>query len=86
MSHLWPYPVDTAISVDSGPQEIINLTDNLPSYGTGGENVESTAVWGRIGLENGVHEVVVSLHKEFVVVDAFMYDCLHRGFRFHSID
>lgn len=84
MSPLWPYAVDSAISVDTGPQEIVDLMDHSRPVQNGGEEtVQSQVVWGRSGLTNGTHTVVVSLHSNYIVVDAFMYVCL--VFHFHSI-
>lgn len=77
MSPLWPYAVDSAISVDTGPQEIVDLMDHSRPVQNGGEEtVQSQVVWGRSGLTNGTHTVVVSLHSNYIVVDAFMYVCL----------
>lgn len=78
MSPLWPYSVDSAISLDSGPLETVNLTDSLPASDGSFENVQSNAVWGKTGLTNGPHTVVVSKSSYYVVVDAFMYVHLYQ--------
>jgi hypothetical protein len=75
MSPLWPYPVNSMLSLDGSPGECVNMQDfSQPSTGGGSETVQSAPVWGVQGLEDAEHELVVSMCPggQYVVVDAFM--------------
>jgi hypothetical protein len=74
MAPLWPYTVNTAISLDSGPSTLVNLTD--PNHTSGsGATVESQVVWGMAGLANTQHNLLmfVGPGQPYAVVDGLMY-------------
>jgi hypothetical protein len=76
MSPLWPYPVNSMVSLDGSPGECVSLQDSsTPPTDGGPETVKSAPVWGVEGLKDGEHELIVSMCPggQFVVVDAFIY-------------
>lgn len=82
MSPLWPYVVNTAVSLDSSPPILIDLIDHSkPNVGVGPETVQSKVVWGDAGLPNSQHTFVVSVGagQPYAVVDALIYTVLDPG-------
>jgi hypothetical protein len=76
MSPLWPYPVNSMLTLDGKAAECVNLQDlSRPETDGGPETVQSAPVWGIEGLEDVEHELVVSMCPggQYVVVDAFMW-------------
>jgi hypothetical protein len=62
MSPLWPYLVNTAITLDSGPPILVDLVDHSrPNTVEGPETVQSQVVWGASGLNNTQHTLVMSV-------------------------
>ncbi|TFK33252.1 hypothetical protein BDQ12DRAFT_691300 [Crucibulum laeve] len=86
LSPLWPYLVNTAVSLDNGPIALVDLVDHSrpqdPNQGP--ETVQSTAVWGASGLANTQHTLVVSVGagQPFGIVDAFMCVLLYLVIQF----
>lgn len=78
MSPLWPFSIGVVIAVDSEDSEFVDLTDYSSSVNSvdSVETIPSQPVWGKSGLTNSMHQVVVSAPQgsDFVVVDGFMYD------------
>lgn len=77
MSPLWPYLVNTAVSLDSGPPVLVDLVDHSrPDVGAaeGPETVQSTVVWSATGLTNSQHTLVMSVGagQPFAIVDGLM--------------
>lgn len=75
MSPLWPYLVNTAVSMDSAPPVLIDLVDHSkPNVGVGPETVQSQVVWGEAGLANKQHTLVISVGagQPYAIVDALM--------------
>lgn len=76
MSPLWPFPIGVVIDLDSEGGFPVDLQDSSrpPASSDNSETVRSNVVWGATGLENGTHQVTVSMGQDsqFVVVDAFM--------------
>lgn len=75
MSPLWPYLVNTAVSLDSGPILLIDLVDHSqPDKGDGSETVQSHVVWGQDGLENREHNLLISVGRgqPYAIVDALV--------------
>ncbi|KAG6814492.1 hypothetical protein H0H92_000017 [Tricholoma furcatifolium] len=82
MSPLWPYVVNTAVSVDSGPSTLIDLQDHSRSNaGQGSETVQSAVVWGSGQLNNTQHTLVISVGagQSYAVVDALVYTVVDPG-------
>jgi len=76
LSPKWPYSVNTQLSLDGGPGEVVDLVDHSsPTTGGGAETVAYSAVWGKTGLANTQHQLVASMAPggQFVVVDGFIY-------------
>lgn len=80
LSPLWPYLVNTAVSLDSGPILLIDLVDHSSSTSAvqGPETVESHVVWNATGLANGPHRLVISVGagQPFAIVDGLIYTVL----------
>jgi hypothetical protein len=75
MSPLWPYPVNSMVTLDGNRSECVNLQDlSHPAVEGGPEIVRSAPLWSATGLDDVEHELVVSMCPggQFVVVDAFM--------------
>jgi hypothetical protein len=75
MSPLWPYLVNTAISLDSAPLVLIDLVDHSrPDVGMGPETVQSQVVWGEAALGNRQHSLVISVgaNQPYAIVDTLM--------------
>ncbi|KAH9483673.1 hypothetical protein JR316_0003143 [Psilocybe cubensis] len=77
LSPLWPYTVNTAVSLDSGNATLVDLVDHSrpTSPDQGPETVQSRVVWSATGLKNGPHELTmfVGAGQPFAVVDALIY-------------
>ena len=73
---LWPYLVNTAVSLDSGPITLIDLVDrSSPNTGQGPETVQYQVVWHATGLANTQHNLLISVGagQPYAVVDGLMY-------------
>ena len=80
MSPLWPYVVNTALSIDSGAVTLVDLTDRSRPYvsvvvGNVSETVQSRVVWGSTGLANTQHTLSISIGtgQTYAIVDGLMY-------------
>lgn len=76
LSPLWPYHVTTQVQLDSQAPVLINLVDtSLPDQGGGPETVQSGVLWSATGLNNSIHQLVISIGngEPFAIVDGFMY-------------
>ena len=80
MSPLWPYVVNTALSIDSGAITLVDLTDRSSPYtsvalGNVSETVKSQVVWGTAGLANTQHTLSISIGtgQTYAIVDGLMY-------------
>ncbi|KAG5354006.1 hypothetical protein J132_00755 [Termitomyces sp. J132] len=79
MSPLWPYRVNTAVSLDSGPVILLDLVDHSrPNVGQGPETVQSQVIWGSGELSNTQHTLVISVGagQPYAIVDALVYTAL----------
>ncbi|KAF8076981.1 hypothetical protein FPV67DRAFT_1715941 [Lyophyllum atratum] len=79
MSPLWPYTVNTAVSLDSGTPILLDLVDHSrPNVGQGVETVQSNVIWGAAGLPNTQHRLVISVGagQPFAIVDTLIYTAL----------
>ncbi|KAK0493338.1 hypothetical protein EDD18DRAFT_417654 [Armillaria luteobubalina] len=75
LAPLWPYEVDTEVTLDNGPSAIIDLTDtSVTSVGHGSETVMWNVRWSRTGLSNTSHTLRMSMAPsgQYIVVDAIM--------------
>lgn len=77
LSPLWPYAVNTAVSLDSGNATLVDLVDHTrpTSPDQGPETVQSQVVWSATGLKNEPHVLTmfVGAGQPFGVVDAIVY-------------
>ncbi|GLB34397.1 hypothetical protein LshimejAT787_0112810 [Lyophyllum shimeji] len=79
MSPLWPYTVNTAVSLDGGSPILLDLVDpSRPNVGQGPETVQSQVIWGAAGLPNTQHTLIISVGagQPYAVVDALIYTVL----------
>jgi len=79
MSPKWPYPVNTELSVDGGPGQVVDLQDySRPATSGGPETVGYSVVWRMTGLANSQHQLVASMAPGglFVEADGFIYTVL----------
>lgn len=75
LAPLWPYKVDTEITLDNDPSTIVDLTDtSAKSVGNGSETVIWNVRWSRTGLSNTSHTLRMSMAPsgQYIVVDAIM--------------
>lgn len=75
LSPLWPYNVNTAISLDSSPVSLIDLVDHgKPDRNQGSESVPSGVVWSASRLSNTQHilRISVGAGQSFAIVDALV--------------
>jgi len=75
LSPLWPYRVNTAISLDSSPVSLIELVDrSQPDIGHGPETAPFRVVWSATGLANTQHTLQISVGagQPFAIVDGLM--------------
>jgi len=76
ISPLWPYLVNTAVSLDSGPITLIDLVDHSsPSTGQGFETIPYQVVWHATGLANTQHNLLISVGdgQPYAVVDGLIF-------------
>ncbi|KAG5634304.1 hypothetical protein H0H81_002475 [Sphagnurus paluster] len=79
LSPLWPYAVNTAVSLDAAPPVLVDLVDHSrPTADGGPETVQSQVRWSAAGLANTKHTLVISVgaRQSFAVVDALIYTTL----------
>lgn len=78
MPLLWPYTVNTAVSLDSATPVLLDLVDHSrPSVtvtNSSTETVQSHVVWGATGLANTSHTLVISVGvgQPCAIVDTLM--------------
>lgn len=76
LSPLWPYAVSTALTLDSRPTNIVDLTDYDSPLTTGGgsETVRSAVVWSAENLSNMTHTLRISVGRgqQNTIVDGLM--------------
>lgn len=77
---LWPYLVNTTVTVDNGTSHFIDLTDyaSVGKDGTGQvETVLSQVRWSQTGLEDANHTLVATMvpGATYLVVDAITCVC-----------
>ncbi|KAG5642495.1 hypothetical protein DXG03_002719 [Asterophora parasitica] len=77
-SPLWPYTVNTAVSLDSSAPVLLDLTDHdasTPGSEDGAATVRSHPIRGFTNLVNTQHTFVVSVGagQPFAIVDALIY-------------
>ncbi|KAK0431534.1 hypothetical protein EV421DRAFT_166902 [Armillaria borealis] len=76
LAPLWPYKVDTQVTLDNGPSTTVDLTNtSAKSVGNGSETVMWNVRWSRTGLSNTSHTLRMSMAPggQYIVVDAIMY-------------
>lgn len=82
MSSLWPYVVNTAISLDGGAPVLFDLQDHTqPNVGSGPPTAKSRIVAKADGLENKQHTVRVSVGagQHYAILDMLIYTSLNAG-------
>jgi len=75
MAPLFSDMIDTQVSLDGGPPELISLQDTtVVAVVDSGATVESSPLWSQQGLENVEHELVISVApgSRLALVDAFV--------------
>ncbi|PPR04783.1 hypothetical protein CVT24_007099 [Panaeolus cyanescens] len=75
MSPRWPYLVNTALSLDGEPAELVDLQDHGGvDNGSGSETVASAVVWSRTNLQNTQHTLTVSVGagQPYAIVDGII--------------
>jgi hypothetical protein len=74
LAPLWPYTVNTLITLDSNQSFLVNLTGSLNGTIGDPEDEPATVLWSLTGLTNTQHTVVASMWDEgiYVVMDALM--------------
>ncbi|KIY73926.1 hypothetical protein CYLTODRAFT_485065 [Cylindrobasidium torrendii FP15055 ss-10] len=78
LSSMWPYPVNSTVTLDGEDSVFLNLTDPGATPANGGS---ASAQWGprwfKTGLSNTTHELVVTMSSKqggtWIVVDGFIY-------------
>ncbi|KAK0210059.1 hypothetical protein DFS33DRAFT_1378050 [Desarmillaria ectypa] len=76
LAPLWPYKVDTGVTLDDGPSTTVDLTDaSATSVGNGSETVMWNVRWSQTGLTNTPHTLRISMASggQYIVVDAIRY-------------
>ncbi|TEB32140.1 hypothetical protein FA13DRAFT_1731879 [Coprinellus micaceus] len=77
LSPLWPYTVNTAISLDGMPPTLVDLIDRTrpDTGGFGPETVQWDVVWSATNLTNTNHTLLVSVGsgQRFGIVDGLIY-------------
>ncbi|KAG5635300.1 hypothetical protein H0H81_011782 [Sphagnurus paluster] len=76
-SPLWPYPVTSLVSLDSGIPILLDLQDHNSTpvaNGMGAATVNAKVSWGVTGLNNTNHTLVVSVgpSKPYAVLDTLI--------------
>lgn len=83
MSPLWPYAVSTALTLDSRPTIIVDLSDqnSAATEGGGPETVRSGVVWSAENLPNSNHTLRISVGRgqQNAIVDGLIYTTLAPG-------
>ncbi|KAF8962449.1 hypothetical protein BDZ97DRAFT_1112854 [Flammula alnicola] len=82
LSALWPYTVNTAVTLDQGPIILLDLVDhNHNDTGGGPPTVTSHVIARAVGLANIQHTLRISVGsgQTFALVDALMYTALSDG-------
>jgi hypothetical protein len=77
MAPLWPYTVNTVVTLDNGAPTLVDMTDPSGNQPVGSPpTVNSAVLWRAIDLANGQHTLVISMASSgmYIVVDALMYD------------
>jgi len=75
MSPLWPYTVNTAITLDDGPLVLLDLVDhNHVNTGGGPATVKSQIVAKATGLEYMKHTIRISVgaNQPYAIVDSLI--------------
>jgi hypothetical protein len=75
MAPLWPYTVNTVVTVDDYPPVLVDMTDPSNSEPVGNPpTVASSVLWGMSGLANTEHTIVMSMASSgmYIVVDALV--------------
>jgi hypothetical protein len=74
LAPLWPYTVNTLVTLDSNQSFVVNLTDSLSGTVGESEDEPATVLWSLTGLTNTQHTLVASMWDEgiYVVMDALM--------------
>jgi hypothetical protein len=76
MSPLWPYRVNTLITLDALPPVLVSLRDrSQPVVENSPETAESQVVWSSVGLDNVEHTLTVSVGvgENLAIVDGLLY-------------
>ncbi|KAF9477854.1 hypothetical protein BDN70DRAFT_809947 [Pholiota conissans] len=76
LSPLWPYRLNTLITLDDQPPVLVSLRDhNQPVVENGPETTASQVVWSATGLDNVEHTLVISVGngEDVAVVDGLLY-------------
>ncbi|KAF8187170.1 hypothetical protein BJ912DRAFT_970385 [Pholiota molesta] len=76
MSPLWPYRVNTLITLDELPPILVSLRDrSQPEVENSPETAESQVVWSSVGLDNVEHTLTVSVGvgENLAIVDGLLY-------------
>jgi hypothetical protein len=81
LAPLWPYDVNTSLTLDKSDPIVINLTDPNNDTAPFGSlpTVQSQILWQQSGLDNIEHNVLLSLASggTYIAVDALMYVSLN---------
>jgi hypothetical protein len=76
-SGMWPFSINTLISLDGGSPTLVDLTDHSSEELIDGpETVASSVVWSQTGLDDTIaHTLVISVSpgQEYAIVDSLMY-------------
>ena len=76
-SPLWPFRVTTAVSLDGGQPDLVDLRDYEVSFKQDGAEVaNSSIVWYTDGLDNTSHllNVSVGAGEDLAIVDYLVYE------------
>jgi len=78
MAPLWPYTVNTLVTVDSGTPMVVNMTGSNNGTVGDSEDEPSRVLFAQTGLPNTTHTFVASMWNNgtFVVIDALIYTVL----------
>ncbi|KAF6751030.1 hypothetical protein DFP72DRAFT_909093 [Ephemerocybe angulata] len=80
LSPLWPYTVNTQISLDGFPPTLVDLVDHSrpATEGFGPETAQYGVRWKAEGLENKIHSLVMTMGsgQRFAIVDGLIYTVL----------
>ena len=73
MAPLWPFTINTVVTLNGGPPQLIQMTDPLNIEPDGSNPTVNTSVlWGQTGLADVQHTLVMSMtpNGTYVIVDA----------------